>query len=165
MMAASNSDFTEPEADDEIDEVLEGHILDVPAREPLEEFASLQAARPFYFSCLIDFGWRDRTDVVPSSGWQVARAPRRSLSIKWLFRDHGEAADLHGPPRDDARRSARARGDDAVPDARVRQRRFAQPRLRLGGGGGGRRGAPAGCPGHERLPERNRLHERRNRGG
>jgi hypothetical protein len=49
MMAASDSDFTEPEADDEIDEVLEGHILDVPAREPLEEFASLQAARPLYF--------------------------------------------------------------------------------------------------------------------
>jgi len=30
MMAASDSDFAEPEADDEIDEVLEGHILNVP---------------------------------------------------------------------------------------------------------------------------------------
>ena len=52
-------------------------------------------------------------------------------------RNDDEASDLHGLPRHDARRSAGARGDAAVLHAALRQRREPQPRVRLGGRGGG----------------------------
>jgi hypothetical protein len=56
MMAAADPNLAKPETHDEIDEVLEGHVLDMPAHEPLEQLASLQAAPPSRIWSLILWG-------------------------------------------------------------------------------------------------------------
>jgi hypothetical protein len=47
LMAALDSDLQEPETGYEVDEVIEGHILDMTSHQPVEKFASLQVSRSF----------------------------------------------------------------------------------------------------------------------
>jgi DNA-binding IscR family transcriptional regulator len=91
------------------------------------------------------------------------RAPAHAGAAIGGETDDDEAADLHGLPRHDAGGSAGARGDAAVLHRAVRQRREPQPRLRLGGRGGGGGRAQAGGRPDRREPEGDRLHERRHR--
>ena len=75
------------------------------------------------------------TETARPSSWRASAVDARRNQ---RYRHGHQAPHLHGQPRDDAGRSARARGDAAVLHREVRQRREPQPRLRLDGRRGGR---------------------------